>query len=142
MGSNGIIGGLDNAQTSQSTGKQNIGIINQQAARRTQRNNVPVFDKLPFHDVTTVIAKKVNCLMFIQISKCFWSLMLLQVRRGCTGNHPDVTKTSGYKTRILKRTQADKAIYAFRNQISFFIGRNQHNFNTWIQCLKMPEIRD
>lgn len=80
--------------------------------------------------------------MFIQIRKCFWPLMLLQVRRGCTGNHPDVTKTSGYKTRILKRTQADKAIYAFRDQISFFIRRNQHNFNTWIQCLKMPKIRD
>lgn len=78
--------------------------------------------------------------MFIQIRKCFWPLMLLQVRRGCTGNHPDVTKTSGYKTRILKRTRADKAIYAFRDQISFY-PKKPAQLQYRIQCLKMPKIR-
>ncbi len=59
--------------------------------------------------------------MLIQIRKCFRSSILLQVRRGCTGDHPDVTKTSGNKTRILKLTQADKTVHTFTNEIGFFV---------------------
>ncbi len=91
----GVTGCLDNTQTGQGTGQENIGVINQHAAGRAPRNNHAILDKLPFHHVPAVIAEEVNRPMLLQICQCCWPPVPLQIGRSGTGDHSDFPNTSG-----------------------------------------------